>query len=94
MTIALLYLHEIIVQFLSAVLYMYMYFKSFHKESYLACMYFLVIVVITLKNSTLYTYNIQKYIHTKTNISKFQFDLEHTDTFERVSRALWCFMGK
>ena len=33
---------------------------------------------------------------TKTNITKFQFDLERTDTFERVPRlrALCCFVGK
>ena len=31
---------------------------------------------------------------TKTNISKFQFDLERTDIFGRVPRALWCFVGK
>ena len=31
---------------------------------------------------------------TKTNISKFHFDPERTDTFERAPRALWCYVGK
>ena len=30
----------------------------------------------------------------KPTFSKFQFDLEPTDTFERVPRALWWFVGK
>ena len=30
----------------------------------------------------------------KPTFSKFQFELERTDTFERVPRALWYFVGK
>ena len=31
---------------------------------------------------------------TKTNISKFQFEVECMVTFQRVPRALWCSVGK
>ena len=30
----------------------------------------------------------------KPTFSKFQFNLERTDTFERAPGALWCFVGK
>ena len=33
-------------------------------------------------------------LSTKNNILKFQFDLERTDIFEWVPRALWCSVGK